>query len=103
MASILFNAAEYWLKNQKVTDMRGPMSPSSNAEFGFLAEGFDKQPALMMPYNSPFYILLAKKYGLKKVKELLVYKIPASLQIPKRSSGLRILERLNNNPHISIR
>jgi len=100
-ALALFNAAENWGKQQGMTILRGPMSPSSNAEFGFLAEGFDKQPSFMTSYNPSYYISLTEKSGLKKIKELLVYRIPISLETP--SGAFRVANRLKNNPRISIR
>jgi len=101
VASALFNAAENWIKKRRMNILRGPMSPSPNAEFGFLYEGFDKEPSFMTPYNPPYYISLAERHGLKKAKELLVYGIPHSLETPV--GALRVASRLKKNPRISIR
>ncbi len=101
VAFALFNAAESWLKNKKMSVMRGPMSPSSNSEFGFLANGFDYPPTFMMPYNPSYYIILSEKFGFKKVKELFAYEIENSLETPK--GALRVAERIKNNSQISIR
>ena len=56
VASALMNAAETWLRERGVEAIRGPYNFSTNEECGFLAEGFDRPPALMMPYTRPYYL-----------------------------------------------
>jgi hypothetical protein len=53
----------------------GPASPSSNAEFGLLVEGFDRMPGVIMPYNKPYYPRLLEAWGLAKAKDLLAYEV----------------------------
>jgi len=72
-AKALFSAAENWLKEQNIYKMVGPMNPSTNDECGFLLEGFDVSPSLMMPYTPQYYLRLTEQSGLKKIKELYAY------------------------------
>ncbi|MDR3111928.1 MAG: hypothetical protein LBU55_01990 [Elusimicrobiota bacterium] len=72
-AKILYEAAQAWLKEQKINKMIGPMNPSTNDECGFLLDGFDKTPSIMMPYTPQYYLRLASYVGLKKIKELYAY------------------------------
>jgi hypothetical protein len=72
-AKALFDAAKSWLNEKGVNKMMGPMNPSTNDELGFLSEGFDLPPSLMMPYTPEYYLNLAEKSGLKKIKELYAY------------------------------
>jgi GNAT superfamily N-acetyltransferase len=73
LAAQLLNTAADWLRNEKLSVMRGPASFSSNEEFGLLVEGFDSSPLVMMPYNPPWYAALLEGFGLRKAKDLLAY------------------------------
>ena len=75
VANALFDAAVAWLKEQKVTGVRGPASPSVNDEYGLLVEGFDRPPAILMSYNPPYYAKLIEKYGFAKIKDLYAYQV----------------------------
>ena len=74
IAAALFDAARDWLKKRGFTVMRGPMSPSINDEIGFLIEGFDLQPVVMMPYTPQYYPKLAESYGFAKAKDVYAYR-----------------------------
>jgi len=69
----LFQAAEKWLRGKGVTAMRGPANPSSNHVYGLLVDGFDSMPAIMMPYNYPYYAELIEQNGCAKIKDLLAF------------------------------
>lgn len=73
VANGLLNAAAAVLKENKLKTMRGPMNFSTNDECGFLLEGFEEPPMLMMPYNPPYYNELMEKCGMKKAKDLYAY------------------------------
>ncbi|MBN1823252.1 MAG: hypothetical protein JW803_02925 [Endomicrobiales bacterium] len=77
-ASALYGAAEDWLEGRGMKKMVGPMNPSSNDECGFLCDGFELPPRLMMPYTPGYYLELAEKCGLKKAKELYAYEMEVS-------------------------
>ncbi|MEW6619380.1 MAG: GNAT family N-acetyltransferase [bacterium] len=62
-----------WLREKDIEIIRGPVNPSMNDECGFLVEGFDSPPFLMMPYNPRYYIDYIEKYGLEKCKDLYAY------------------------------
>ncbi|MDR1511505.1 MAG: hypothetical protein LBS15_01820 [Endomicrobium sp.] len=72
-AEALFFNVRDWLREQNVHKMMGPMNPSTNDECGFLLEGFDVPPSFMMPYTPQYYLQLAEKCGLRKIKELYAY------------------------------
>ncbi|AKL97691.1 hypothetical protein [Endomicrobium proavitum] len=73
VANALFTAAKAWLNEQGVPKMMGPMNPSTNDECGFLLDGFDIAPSLMMTYTPKYYLKLAETAGLKKLKDLYAY------------------------------
>lgn len=72
----LFAAAREWLAGRGLDTMRGPMSPSTNAECGLLVDGFDEHPMFMTPWNPPYYLALFERAGLVPAKELLGYLFP---------------------------
>lgn len=69
----LFSEGEKWLRAQGVTAVRGPANPSSNHVYGLLVDSFDRMPAIMMPYNAPYYATLIEGEGFSKVKDLLAF------------------------------
>lgn len=72
-AEMLFSAVKSWLKENNMTTMLGPTNPSTNDEMGFLLEGYDSPPYLMMPYNPSYYHTLCIKNRLNKAKDLYAY------------------------------
>ncbi len=73
VARALFERAAAHLREEGMTLMRGPMNFSTNEECGFLLEGFEEPPMLMMPYNRPYYNRLARDCGMEKAKDLYAY------------------------------
>ena len=99
VAAALFAAAKGYLRGRGMDAMRGPANPSVNDEYGLLVEGFDLPPAVMMPYNPPYYAKLLEGCGLRKAKDLYAYlgttqttldvpKIKRANEIFKKRSGL---------------
>jgi GNAT superfamily N-acetyltransferase len=73
VADGLLQAASNWLKARDMDIMRGPMNPSTNDECGFLLEGFDSPPMIMMTYTPAYYLDYMERSGLTKAKDLLAY------------------------------
>ena len=73
-ARALFRAAETWCGNRGMTRVRGPMNLSMNDECGFLLEGFDAPPVLMMTYTPKYYLDLCEGCDLVKSKDLHAYR-----------------------------
>ncbi|MER3329180.1 MAG: hypothetical protein RIF34_06325, partial [Candidatus Kapaibacterium sp.] len=71
VANKLFDEAVKWLKSKGMTDIRGPVNPSTNDEVGLLIDAFDMPPVILMTYNPPYYQQLIENYGFKKEKDLL--------------------------------
>lgn len=99
---LLLDAARVWLHEQGMSTMRGPWSFVSQ-EWGAVVEGFEPQPVIMAPYNPPYYIDQFDAYGLKKIKDLLVYVIDArdGYQIPERI--LKLTDRVAQKYNVHVR
>ncbi len=89
VAKNLLDTAAEWLKERDIEVMRGPMNPSTNDECGFLLEGFDSPPMIMMTYTPPYYLDYMERSGLAKSKDLYAY-----ISVIKEVSAGNRLERL---------
>jgi GNAT superfamily N-acetyltransferase len=75
VAAALLDRVKNWLKGQGMDYLLGPTNPSTNDEMGFLAEGFEMDPCLMMPYNPPYYLEFMERYQMQPAKELYAYSL----------------------------
>ena len=108
VAEALFQAASDWCKSQGVTAMRGPASFSSNDDgYGFLLEGFDDAPRVLMPYNPPYYVEFAERFGLHKAMDLVAYKLDTASfgnEADKMSAKLsRVINKVRERSGVTIR
>ena len=72
-ARLLYTAAEDWCRKEGMDRILGPVNLSMNDECGFLLEGFDLDPAIMMPYTPEYYLKLSEECGYVKAKDLYGY------------------------------
>ncbi len=95
VARALFAAAEEWLRAKKVVAVRGPASPSVNDEYGLLIDGFGETPAIMMPFNPPYYARLVEGAGYVKAKDLYAYGLHQKtfMSDKMRRVSARLMER----------
>lgn len=70
---LLYTAAEDWCRKEGMDRILGPVNLSMNDECGFLLEGFDLDPAIMMPYTLEYYLKLSEECGYTKAKDLYAY------------------------------
>jgi GNAT superfamily N-acetyltransferase len=89
IAEDLLNAAATWLKERDIETMRGPLNPSANDECGFLLEGFDSRPMIMMPYTPECYLDYLERCNFIKSRDLYAY-----LSVIKDVSSAKRLEKL---------
>ena len=102
VAQALFAKAEEFLKDARMTQLRGPSSFTSNDDyFGFLLEGFDSPARIAMTYNPAYYHELADKSGYHKAKDLYAWYLSAQIELPERI--VRIAERTIKRERITIR
>lgn len=75
VAKELLVAAECFLKEEGMEKIRGPVNPSMHDEIGFLTEGYDLSPSIMMPYNPRWYGDFIEQYGFRKAKDFLAFTV----------------------------
>jgi GNAT superfamily N-acetyltransferase len=73
VARALLTAAEDCLRAKGMNLVRGPFNFSTNEECGFLVEGFEQLPVLMMPYTKRYYLDFMAALGYAKAKDLFAY------------------------------
>jgi len=101
VGSVLLKVAMIWIKKEGMDRMRGPMNFSTNHEIGFLIEGFEDPPSVMMTYNKPYQSQFAERFGMKKSMDLLALKLPTHDPIPERIDT--VVSRLQEKSRIVIR
>jgi GNAT superfamily N-acetyltransferase len=101
VAKLLLDSVRQWLKSKGMEIMRGPANYSSNEEWGFLTEGFDSPPVIMMTYNPPYYLEFMESYGMVKAKDLYAYYIDKNRLPPERVNKMAKLIKKREN--ITIR
>lgn len=101
VAERLYSQVRDWLKERGMESMLGPMNPSTNDECGFLLEGFDSSPMIMMPYTYKYYLDYAERFGLKKARDLFAYY--RYTKDPPPEKLFRILEKMKKNKRVTVR
>ena len=101
VANALLDAAENWLRGHGMALARGPCNFSTNDECGFLVEGFDRDPAVMMPYTKPYYPAMVERAGYTPARDLMAYEISPGEVVPERLA--RIGRRVAARGEVNIR
>jgi len=101
-AAALLDAASAWLREQGLTGMRGPANPSLNDTSGLLIDGFESWPALLMPYNPPYYEDFLLRYGFERAMTMWAYYVHYKyVQTERLQRGVNLLYR--RHPDLKLR
>ncbi|HEX8299808.1 MAG TPA: hypothetical protein VF594_11670 [Rubricoccaceae bacterium] len=102
VARALLDAASGWLKGRGMTGMRGPASPTMNDVSGLLVDGFDRPPAILLPYNPPYYERMLTDYGFSRAMTMWAYYVhSAYVNADRMARGAALVQR--RNPNLTIR
>jgi len=101
VAKLLLDKVKEWLKSKGMEVMRGPTNFSTNDEVGFLLEGFDSSPTIMMTYNPHYYLDFMEKYGMYKARDIYAYYLDRTNRPPNRM--VRMAERIEKKEDIKVR
>lgn len=108
-ATALLKAASDYSVQQGMTAIRGPANFTLNDECALLIEGFTR-PAILMPYNPPYYQRLIEESGLSFAKIMDLeswYSNPDLLAGPDRTGLpeklIRVAERTKQKRNIVVR
>ncbi len=106
VADALLDTAAAYVRGRGYDALRGPVSFTTNEECGLLIKGFDDPPAILMPYNYPYYQrLLENVPGFAKVMDTCSYNITLTdWQASKKlQQTIRVTERNNQRRGITVR
>lgn len=74
-AAAMWDHACEWGRKRGMTLLLGPHSFTPNDDAGFLIEGFDTMPAILMGHSPPHYAAFAERYGFEQGQISLAYRI----------------------------
>ena len=100
-AKALWDAARDWLRARGMDRMRGPANFTTNHEIGFLVEGFDQPPVIMMAYTMPYYLEFAERYGLTKAMDVYAYFGLSGTGFDPRAE--RLIDRIKTRANATVR
>ncbi len=100
VASALLGTAEEWLRARGMERIRGPLNFSINGELGFLVEGFDSPPQILMPYTQPYYLGLVESCRYAKVQDLYAWRWESQ---PVPEGPARMVHDLRSRPEVRVR
>ncbi|MFQ3618887.1 MAG: hypothetical protein SNJ57_02485 [Cyanobacteriota bacterium] len=90
----LLDSACDWLRQQGMTQARGPIDLSTHNNCLFLVDGFDSMPYMMMPYNPPHYPRFFEQHGWQKAKDAYAYLLDLTKPLPPEfERGYRIASK----------
>jgi hypothetical protein len=101
VASALMTAVENKLRYSGMKVIRGPFNFSTNEECGFLVQGFDRPPSLMMPYTKPYYADFMTRLGYRRAKDLLAYEYAHDGKVP--DFLVRFSGRIRQRSQVTVR
>ena len=91
----LFTAAFDWARARGLNKIVGPKGFTPLDGLGLLVKGFDRRPALGLPYNLAYYPKLIESVGFVRVNDIVSGYLSPDLKFPERIHDLsaRIQER----------
>lgn len=78
-AQVLWDHACQWARSHGMTELYGPYSFTGNDEPGFLVEGFQCPPCIMMGHTPACYAEYAERFGFRMIQEDLAYRYDFNL------------------------
>lgn len=102
VAEGLLEAASRWLRESGLRGVRGPTNPTINDTAGLLVGGFDRRPAILMPYNPPYYIDFLERFGFARAMTMwALYVHEAYINHERMRRGAELV--LRRYPNVSVR
>jgi len=94
VACAMWDRACEWARERGVSDLRGPHSFTVDEEAGFLVEGFEYPPAIMMSHSPPCYADFAGRYGFQGGREHVAYRLDVAPLGPELVDAPAALHRI---------
>ncbi len=101
VAESLFSAAEAWARGRGLKKVVGAKGFLQGDGIGILVKGFDRRPAMGIPYNYEYYGGLIESCGYSRQRDFISAYMPATIQLPPRLK--EIAERMAERRGFTIR
>ncbi|HEY5564053.1 MAG TPA: hypothetical protein VIL33_00590 [Rhodothermia bacterium] len=102
VAHALFETVSEWLRGEGLKAARGPANPSLNHVSGLLVDGFDRPPAILMPYNFPYYSGFLERFGFERIMTMWAYYIHFKYRkLERMRKGVELIKK--RNPDLELR
>ena len=102
VAEALLDAAAGWLRGRGLTGVRGPANPTLNDVAGLLVDGFDRPPAILLPYNYPYYQDYLERWGFRRAMTMWAFYVhEAYIDKARMARGAEIVRR--RTPSVRVR
>jgi hypothetical protein len=97
----LFNSAFTWARERRLNRMLGPKGFTALDGLGLLVKGFERRPALGLPYNPAYYVELIEDLGFTRTSDIASGYFGANIQFPQRIHDLAARIRERRGLHIA--
>jgi hypothetical protein len=84
VASALFDAAFDWARARGLGSMIGPRGLLRADGHGLLVDGFERRPAMGIPYNYPYHATFLRDIGFEKEIDFLSAHLSGDYDLPRR-------------------
>ena len=98
----LLDAAAGWLRTRGLVSARGPVNPTMNDVAGLLVGGFDRPPAVLLPYNWPYYEGHLERWGFRRAMTMWAFYVhEAYINAERMARGAEVVRR--RTPGVAVR
>lgn len=102
VANALLEKSREWVKQRGMKKLRGPFHFTMyDNEAGFLIDGYDTPPVIMMNHNPPYYPRLLEAEGFHKIMDTFAWKFDVTKGIPE--PALQLAEATEQYPGLKLR
>jgi hypothetical protein len=101
VAAALFEAGAAWARNRGLDRIIGPKGFSALDGLGLLIAGFDRRPALGIPYHPPYYASLLEKAGFQPAGEMVTGYFHRSMPFPEKIHEVARLVQEKKGLHVA--
>ena len=102
VSGALLDAAAGWLRARGLTAVRGPVNPTMNDVAGLLVGGFHRPPAVLLPYNHPYYERLLTGWGFERAMTMWAFYVHhAYMNADRMARGAALARR--RTPGLTVR
>ena len=101
-AEALLEAVASWARAQGLSALRGPTNPTLNDSSSLLMAGFDRMPAILMPYNFAYYKDYLMRWGFREAMKIWAFYLHYKhAKYSRMIRGAEIVKR--RNPGLKLR